>query len=100
MFFLLSPRLLLIFALSLSVGLLRFSVPTRGFDTFSWPGTYEALAHLWLGVLIGAGLIGTPENLKTWQPMADAVEEMVFRIAAWVCLGLLTVLEVVMFLWG
>lgn len=34
---------------SIAVGLLRFTVPGHG---FSWPGTYEAFAHIWVGVLL------------------------------------------------
>ncbi len=31
------------------VAALRFTVPGHG---VSWPGTYEAFAHIWVGVLI------------------------------------------------
>lgn len=31
----------------------RLTVATRPFSKFSWNLTYEALAHLWVGILIG-----------------------------------------------
>lgn len=31
------------------VGIGRFTIPSHG---LSWPGTYEALVHIWCGVLI------------------------------------------------
>jgi hypothetical protein len=96
----LTPGLAVLLVGSLVVGLLRFSVPTRGLDTFSWPGSYEALAHLWLGVLVGVGLWKTPENLAVYQPLEDAITERFTRLAAWACLGVLTLLEVVMFFRG
>ncbi len=38
--------LLLISALLIVVG--RFTVPSHG---LSWPGSYEAIAHIWVGIL-------------------------------------------------
>ena len=35
------------------VAALRFTVPGHG---FSWPGSYEALAHIWCGMLIAWAL--------------------------------------------
>lgn len=39
----------MIILVSLLVGILRFAVP--GHD-LSWPGTYEAFAHIWVGALL------------------------------------------------
>lgn len=39
--------------LSVVVGAVRFFIP--GHD-LSWPGTYEALAHIWVGVLSALAL--------------------------------------------
>ena len=39
---------------ALAVGLGRFTVPGHG---LSWPGTYEAFAHIWLGWMIGMAMI-------------------------------------------
>lgn len=36
----------LMIAMAVAVGLGRFTVPGHG---LSWPGTYEAFAHIWLG---------------------------------------------------
>ena len=36
---------------ALIVGLGRFTVPGHG---LSWPGTYEAFSHIWIGWMIGA----------------------------------------------
>ena len=37
----------------LAVGLGRFTVPGHG---LSWPGTYEAFSHIWLGWIIGVAM--------------------------------------------
>lgn len=36
----------------------RLTVPTRPFAQFGWPLTYEALAHLLAGFLLGAWCMG------------------------------------------
>lgn len=53
----------------------RFTVPGHG---ASWPGSYEAVAHIWVGVLMALGFVG--EHKKV----------------AWLALALITVVEVVM----
>lgn len=62
------------------VGIGRFMVPGHG---LSWPGTYEAFAHILVGMLICLGCIG--------QYKED-------RVFAWIALAVLTALETVMFL--
>lgn len=37
----------------------RVFYQTRGADTFSWSGSYEAVAHVWVGVLIGLWIAGS-----------------------------------------
>ena len=53
----------------------RFAVPGHG---VSWPGSYEAVAHIWVGVLLCLGFTGDHKK------------------QAWLALGLISVLEVVM----
>lgn len=60
---------------SLLIAAGRFAIPGHG---LSWPGSYEAVAHIWVGVLICLGFTG------------DHKKE------AWVALGLISLLEVVM----
>lgn len=62
---------------SLLVGFGRLAVP--GHD-LSWAGSYEALAHVWVGVLLTLGVIGPR------------------RRCAWGLLTVLTVFETLMFL--
>lgn len=63
--------------LSVLVGLGRFAVPGHGLST---AGSYEAIAHIWVGALFALGFCGP------------------HRRAAWIALGVLTVLETAMFL--
>jgi hypothetical protein len=63
---------------SLLAGLGRFAV--RGHD-LSPAGSYEAFAHIWVGFLMGLGLL--PSGV---------------RREAWVALGVISALELVMFL--
>ena len=53
----------------------RFTVPGHG---VSWPGSYEAVAHIWVGVLICLGFTGNHKK------------------EAWGFLVLISVLEIVM----
>lgn len=62
---------------SVLVGAGRFTVPGHG---ASWPGTYEALAHVWVGVLIALACV---------RPS--------IRVLCIVLLGLITSLETFMF---
>jgi hypothetical protein len=39
-----------LFLMSVAVAVLRFAIPGHG---LSWPGTYEAFAHIWIGFLFG-----------------------------------------------
>ncbi len=57
--------------ISAAVGATRFFIPSH---PLSWAGSYEALAHLWVGGLIGAAL-ATKEKTY-WVPVVvlSAVE--------------------------
>lgn len=57
----------------------RLFYPTRGLETFSLPGTYEAISHMVVGGLLGAWLV-------SWE-----------RVYLWLFLGL-TAVEVLAFL--
>lgn len=74
-----SALLWCLLAASLLVGLGRLTVP--GHDLTGWPGLYEALAHVWVGVLLTLGVLPTG-----------------VRGPAWIALGVLTAFETVMFL--
>lgn len=54
----------------------RFSVPSHG---FSWPGTYEAIAHIWVGFLIAVGCFHSDKD---------------DRKLAWLALAAITLVEV------
>lgn len=77
------PGLGLLVVLSLLVALGRLTVPTRPLS--GWPLTYEALAHLWVGVLLAVAVCRWRE--AEGKPAACL-------------LGLLTAFEVGMFLLG
>lgn len=69
----------------------RLSIPTR--ELQGWPLTYEAIAHIWIGMMLACGISGI-----------RAVREMASR-DRWLCLGAfgaVTVFEVLAFLmkWG
>ncbi|CAN5156651.1 hypothetical protein BH10PLA2_BH10PLA2_23410 [soil metagenome] len=57
----------------------RFFIP--GHD-LSWPGTYEAIAHMWVGALL------------VWCFQKERVK----RITSWSCLMVSSLVEVVMFM--
>jgi hypothetical protein len=68
-------RLFIIVA-SVAVAVGRFTVPSHG---FSWPGTYEAIAHIWVGVLIGFGCKardGDTRHLSWWALAAITAVEV------------------------
>ncbi len=67
-------RVVVLVSVSLLIGIGRFTVPGHG---LSWPGSYEALAHLWVGGLLGA-----------WWNRHDA--KLLWAV------GLLSLLEVIM----
>lgn len=70
-------KIALLVAVSALVGLGRFLIP--GHD-LSWPGTYEAMAHIWVGVLL----------VFCFQAK--------FRVWAIISLAVITILEVVLFM--
>ncbi len=73
--------------LSLLVAIGRFYVP--GHD-LSWPGTYEAMAHIWVGALLVYCL--KDSSGPTTGPMIKT------RVTAFICLCAITLVETVMFL--
>ena len=60
----------------------RLTVPGRPLSAFGWPLTYEALAHLWCGVLLGAACFAALGGV---------------RRLSWACLGVLALYEALMF---
>lgn len=66
--------------ISVLVGLGRFLVPGHN---LSWAGTYEAVAHIWVGVLLVLCWQWC-KQAKGWTPV--------------LCLAAITLLEVVMFM--
>lgn len=71
----------LIAAGSVLIALGRFTVSGHG---LSWPGTYEALAHLWCGFLVGVGCFAQKDQGVRWW--------------AWAALAIISALELVAFL--
>lgn len=74
----------------------RLTVPGRPFAAFSWNLSYEALAHLWAGGLIGAGVVlwlVARERLDPhalWKPaLLSALALVAFEVAAF-AVGYLT----------
>jgi hypothetical protein len=74
---------MLFYLASAAIAAGRFAVP--GSD-LSWEGTYEAFAHIWVGVLIAAAFYASPFYGKPRR-----------GLVLWL-LGILTVLETVAFL--
>ena len=58
---------------SVLVGLGRFTVPGHG---LSWPGTYEAFAHIWVGVLLCLGFVGNHRKLAWVALVATSLLEL------------------------
>lgn len=55
----------------------RFAVPGHG---VSWPGTYEAVAHIWVGVLICLGFTGNHKK-EAWSALVlTSVLELVMAL--------------------
>lgn len=57
-------RIAIFAAVSVVITLGRLTVPWHG---PSWPGTFEALAHLWCGVLIGIIVISIAMKIRWWR---------------------------------
>jgi len=68
---------LFILLISIAIGLGRFTIPGHA---LSYAGTYEAFAHIWVGVLVMLSFDAR------WRPLAP------------VALGVITALEAFMFL--
>lgn len=71
---------ILIIVTSLLVVALRFTVPDR--PVFTWPGSYEALAHIWVGVLICLAVQDAPrgvwrKNVPLWSVAIITVVEVI-----------------------
>jgi hypothetical protein len=69
-----------IILLSLLVAIGRFFIPGHN---LTWPGTYEAFAHIWVGFLIAVIVF-------FWNSRQ--------ALAAGLCLIFISVLEIIMFL--
>ena len=66
----------LILALALGIFLGRFTIPTR--ELTGWPGIYESLAHIALGVIIGAAIWSEPLHVAAlWIVVALSLFELV-----------------------
>ncbi len=74
---------MLFIVVSILVAVGRFFIP--GHD-LSWAGTYEAFAHIWVGMLLAVII---EDKLKG---------KRILRSDPFICLVLITLLEVVMFL--
>jgi len=70
-------KLAVIYLLSLMVGVGRLTIP--GHD-LSWPGTYEAFAHIWVGMLL-----------------VFCFRRGTLQKSAIICLVITSVIEIVMF---
>lgn len=82
--------MILIVLASVAVAIGRFLIP--GHD-LSWAGTYEAMAHIWVGVLL---VFTCSEPYK--MAFRNGEKISVNRFTAIICLASITVLEVVMFM--
>jgi hypothetical protein len=69
--------ILCVFTLAFAAG--RFAIPHR---SLSWPGTYQALAHLFVGGLVGAYLADRKANQELfWLAVfLSAVELVAFVV--------------------
>lgn len=99
----------LIVVVSLVFLVARCFVPSRPFETFSWPGTYEALAHIWVGFLIAEAtrlLVAQFAECAPHEPVClhrgKTAEAQQAAKAALVMLMALNAVEVLCFLlqWG
>jgi hypothetical protein len=67
----------LFWAACLAVGAGRLFVP--GHD-LSWAGTYEAVAHLWVGAMFGAWFVGRQSRYLWAIGVLTAVESVMFAL--------------------
>jgi hypothetical protein len=74
------PLVYIVIVLSLLTAIGRFFIPGHN---LTWPGTYEAFAHIWVGYLIAIIIF-------FWNDMRGKVAAL--------CLAFITVLEIIMFL--
>ena len=70
-------QVIIIVLASVAIAMGRFTVPGHG---LSWPGSYEAFAHIWVGILIAISF------------------SRALRVPTLICLVVITVLETVIFL--
>lgn len=54
----------------------RLTVPTRPLSQFSWPISYEALAHIWVGAMAGMWLAGAGQ-FYLWVALAVTAWEVI-----------------------
>ena len=96
----------LVVCMTLCIGAWRFVITPR-LDLPTATGSYEAVAHLWDGLLFGAGFV----FLRVAKQLRNSVEYLPrlcdqYRKEGWSCLwlgGSIAILELVMFIlqkWG
>lgn len=78
----------LVIGISLLVAILHFTIPTR--TTLSWPGSYEAFTHLWVGVLM----------LRSCQTFRKDWPHVRIQEPSLLCLFGLTLFEAVVFFYA
>ncbi len=74
---------LLIVLLSLLFGAIRFLFHRQVAHGLDWPGTYEAFAHIWIGVLLGLAVFRKDrrkEALWALLILSVAVEGVMFLV--------------------
>ena len=62
--------------LSLLICAARLTIQTRPVDRFSWPITYEAIAHIVVGILFGLWL-GTQRRSYLWMAIGVTFFEVI-----------------------
>jgi 1,4-dihydroxy-2-naphthoate octaprenyltransferase len=61
--------------LTVAFGVLRFTMPSQ---PLSWPGTYQAFAHIFLGFLLGAFVVSRKWHYLFFVLALSAVELTAF----------------------
>jgi hypothetical protein len=83
---------------TIAIGLARFFLPVRGLSTFSILGSYEVVAHFFLGGLIGAFILSLRfKDSDVWWYGADGPQ---FRRNVFCMFLLLTLIEIAVFGYG
>lgn len=75
---------------SIVIGVARFFVPSH---ELSAAGSYEAVAHILVGFLLAVGVQRMPESYAVFCEQLRRN-----RVVAMTCLGVITAIEIVMFM--